>query len=134
MAAAAAAFRVGPEKNQYNYMRSKFEVNGKPVYRCTRSASGDDAFRLFLYCTMEGFWIAVEAKEETENPTKDNVPKFRTLRGDIEDISSPGRYEWQWWDPEKNAWDSNRVMEFITFDLRPQTDVSASAVVVKNDG
>ena len=112
-------FRIGPERNQFNYYATQFMANEKPVYRCCRGSSKDEGMRLFLFKSVEMHWIAVEAGKDTVDPLQEfQTPVFRTLTQDIDDISQPGDVKWQSWNDAKGEWGDN-VMTFTTYNIRP---------------
>ena len=114
-------FRIGGEEKPgflpYNYFSTEFEMNEKPVYRCSRGNSRDDRKRLFLFKSQDQRWHAVEAPAESENPPNEGTPVFRTEAEDIDDIAAPvPSLVWQWWNPKTREFEG--AMKFTTHDIR----------------
>ena len=124
-------FRIGDEEKPgflpYNYFSTDFEMNEKPVYRCSRGAR-DDRKRLFLFKSQDQRWHAVEALADAENPPNEGTPVFRTEAVDIDDIAAPvDCVVWQWWNANTREFEG--AMKFTTHDIR-ECEEGGQAIVV----
>ena len=98
-------FQIGPNKHRYIYTETEMWENDKKVYKCSRGLQENTDNRLWLYKKDSGKWMAVEAKENCSDPVTNKKRKkaFKTL-DQHDDITIPGMYKWQSFNPKTNSW------------------------------
>ncbi len=104
-------FRIGPERNSYNYIETEMTANEHAVYKCERGTGDSPDNVLWLYRSTDGHWLAVENSRNSLDPLDNPKPVFRTSGSDIREIAvACVALRWQYY--ESGEWHGN--MEFAT--------------------
>ena len=97
-------FRIGSEDMGYIYSETDMELDGYPVYKCCRgNTKNQDVLVLWLSREEDGHWVAYENRKDSKEPLEDGTKVFRTTHV-IDDISMPGKIEWEQFVTRTNSW------------------------------
>ena len=108
-------FRVGPEKNKYNYILVSTKNNSRDdwIWECEKASDGWAAQPgevLFIVSTG-GAFLAIHAQQGTTKK-EDIIATKNWIFSSSEDVYLPGEHTWQWWD--ETAFNQKSLMHFDT--------------------
>jgi len=115
-------FRVGPEKNKYNYTLVSTEHRSRNdwIWECEKSADdwaaqpGEVLFIVYVADVSKGTkgFMAMHAPKGTTKK-EDILEANNMIFSSSEDVFLAGTHSWQWWDDKKLEFHI-RAMEFDT--------------------